>query len=201
MSDAAAPARVDAGARARLLGLLRVRSFARKRVVLASGRESDFFVDCKQSVLTAEGHALAGQVMLDVLQAFAPVTAVAGVELGGCPLASAVSLTSFQRGTPLDAVYVRKDVKDHGSRRTLEGNTTLPAGARIALLEDVVTTGGSTIAAASKLRDAGYEVAGVVAIVDRLEGGREAIEAARLKLAALFTRDDFIPPGESASLP
>ena len=201
MSDAAAPASVDAGARARLLGLLRVRSFARKRVVLASGRESDFFIDCKQSVLTAEGHALAGQVMLDVLQAFSPVTAVAGVELGGCPLASAVALTSFQRGAPLDAVYVRKDAKDHGSRRTLEGNTTLPAGARIALLEDVVTTGGSTIAAASKLRDAGYEVAGVVAIVDRLEGGREAIEAARLKLAALFTRDDFIPPGESASLP
>jgi orotate phosphoribosyltransferase len=189
------------GVRARLLDLLRIRSFARKRVVLASGRESDFFIDCKQSVLTAEGHALIGQLMLDELLTFSPVAAVAGVELGGCPLASAVALTSFQRGTPFDAVYVRKDVKDHGSRRTLEGNTTLPAGARIVLLEDVVTTGGSTIAAASKLRDAGYEVAGVVALVDRLEGGREAIEGAQLKLAALFTRDDFIPHGESASRP
>jgi orotate phosphoribosyltransferase len=89
---------------------------------------------------------------------------------------------------------VRKDTKDHGSRRLLEGSTLLPAGARVALLEDVVTTGGSTLKAAAKLRDAGYEVAGVVALVDRLEGGREAIERDDLKLIALFTRDDFIPP-------
>ena len=151
MADGAA----STGAQGRLLELLRGRSFARRRVVLASGRESDFFIDCKQAVLTAEGHALVGQAMLDALLGFSPVTAVAGVELGGCPLASAVALISFQRGTPLDAVYVRKDVKDHGSRRTLEGNTTLAPAARIALLEDVVTTGGSTIAAAAKLRDAG----------------------------------------------
>lgn len=201
MSDAAARSGPGFSARGRLLELLRSRSFAQKRVVLASGRESDFFIDCKQTVLTAEGHSLVGQAMLDALWGFSPVAAVAGVELGGCPLASAVALIGFQRGTPLDAVYVRKDVKDHGSRRTLEGNTTLPAGARIVLLEDVVTTGGSTIAAASKLRDAGYDVAGVVALVDRLEGGREAIEAAHLRLTALFTRDDFIPPGESPARP
>jgi orotate phosphoribosyltransferase len=184
---------VDA-ARAGLLDLLRARSFERKRVVLASGRESDFFIDCKQAVLTAEGHALVGEVMLDALPELGSCSAVAGVELGGCPLASAVALTSFQRGDPLDAVYVRKDAKDHGSKRVLEGDTRLPAGTRIALLEDVVTTGGSTLKAASKLRDAGYVVAGVVALVDRLEGGREAIEAAGLRLVTLFTRDDFIPP-------
>ena len=183
------------GARTRLLELLRDRSFERKRVVLASGRESDFFIDCKQAVLTAEGHALVGEVMLDAVAAFAGCAAVAGVELGGCPLASAVALTSFQRGAPLDAVYVRKDAKDHGSRRLLEGNAGLAQGSRVALLEDVVTTGGSTLKAAAKLRDAGYEVVGVVALVDRLEGGREAIEADGLKLAALYTRDDFIPPG------
>jgi orotate phosphoribosyltransferase len=188
---------VAAAARADLLELLRVRSFERKRVVLASGRESDFFIDCKQAVLTAQGHALVGEVMLEVLSssAFGPCVAVAGVELGGCPLASAVSLTSYRHGAPLDAVYVRKDAKDHGSRRMLEGDTRLPAGARIALLEDVVTTGGSTLKAATKLRDAGYEVPGVIALVDRLEGGREAIEADGLKLVALFTRNDFIPPG------
>jgi orotate phosphoribosyltransferase len=181
------------GARSRLLELLRERAFERKRVVLASGRESDFFIDCKQAVLTAEGHALVGEAMLDALGKLAPV-AVAGVELGGCPLASAVALTSFTRGSPLDAVYVRKDAKDHGSRRLLEGSSRLPAGARIALLEDVVTTGGSTLKAAAKLREAGFEVAGVVALVDRLEGGREAIEADGVRLVALFTRDDFIPP-------
>lgn len=180
-------------ARARLFELLRTRSFERKHVVLASGRESDFFIDCKQAVLTAEGHALVGEAMLDALARLPACDAVAGVELGGCPLASAVALTSFQRGRPLDAVYVRKDAKDHGSKRTLEGNTGLAAGARIVILEDVVTTGGSTLKAAAKLRDAGYEVAGVVALVDRLEGGREAIEADGLALVSLYTRADFIP--------
>jgi orotate phosphoribosyltransferase len=178
--------------RDRLLELLRERSFARKRVILASGKESDFFVDCKQAVLTAEGHALVGALLLEAVRRFEP-RAVAGVELGGCPLASAVALVSFQRGAPLDAVYVRKDAKDHGSRRELEGNSTLPAGSAIAIVEDVVTTGGSTLKAAAKLRDAGYVVAGVAAIVDRLEGGREAIEAAGLPLVSLYTRRDFIP--------
>jgi orotate phosphoribosyltransferase len=179
-------------AHARLLELLRARSFARKKVILASGRESDFFIDCKQAVLTAEGHALVGALMFDALAKLPPCTAVAGVELGGCPLASAVALVSFQRGAPLDAVYVRKDAKDHGSKRLLEGNATLPAGAALVILEDVVTTGGSTLKAAAKLKDAGYRVAGVVALVDRLEGGREAIEADGLPVVALNTRRDFM---------
>jgi orotate phosphoribosyltransferase len=176
-----------------LLELLRERSFARKKVVLASGRESDFFIDCKQAVLTAEGHKLVGEKMLCAARAFGDVVAVAGVELGGCPLASAVALTSALSGArPLDAIYVRKEAKDHGSRRHIEGDTRLGPGARIALLEDVITTGGSTLKAAEKLRAAGYEVAGVVALVDRLEGGREAIEAAGLRVIALYTRRDFL---------
>jgi orotate phosphoribosyltransferase len=176
----------------RLLALLRDRSFARKRVVLASGKESDFFIDCKQTALTAEGHVLIGELMFAEAQKLR-VVAVAGVELGGCPLASAVAQTSFQKGAPLDAVYVRKAAKDHGSQRMVEGNTRLAAGARIALLEDVVTTGGSTIRAMQTLKDAGYEVAGVLALVDRLEGGREAIENAGTTMTALYTRRDFIP--------
>ncbi len=179
------------GERERLLELLRTRSFARKRVVLASGRESDFFIDCKQTVLTAEGHALVGVLMFEALEAFAP-DAVAGVELGGCPLASAVATMSFSRGAPIDAIYVRKDAKDHGSRRELEGNTQIAAGARVALVEDVITTGGSTLKAAEKLRAAGYVTCGVVALVDRLEGGREAIEAAGIPVRALYTRADFM---------
>jgi len=180
-------------ARARLLELLRERSFARRKVVLASGKESDFFIDCKQTVLTAEGHALVGALMLDALAAFGASDAVAGVELGGCPLASAVSLTSHLRGAPLDAIYVRKEAKDHGSRRLLEGDTRLSPGARITIVEDVTTTGGSTLKAAEKVRAAGYEIAGVVTLVDRLEGGREAIEGAGLRLIAIYTRSDFIP--------
>jgi orotate phosphoribosyltransferase len=178
--------------RVRLLDLLRERSFARKKVVLASGRESDFFIDCKQTVLSSEGHVLVGRLMLEALADLGGCDAVAGVELGGCPLASAVALTSHLRGTPKDAVYVRKEVKDHGSRRQLEGNALLPEGARIVILEDVTTTGGSTLKAAEKVKSAGYVVAGVVTLVDRLEGGREAIEAAGLELAAIYTRTDFI---------
>jgi len=184
---------VETASRARLLELLRTLAFAQRRVVLTSGRESDFFIDCKQAVLTAEGHALTGAVFLDALAAFGPCAAVAGVELGGCPLASAVSLTSFLRGAPLDAVYVRKEAKEHGSRRLLEGNGHLAPGATVALVEDVVTTGGSTLTAAAKLAQGGYVVAGTVVLVDRLEGGREAIESQGLKLVSIFTRDDFIP--------
>lgn len=178
--------------RDRLLALLTERSYAKRDVVLASGRRSDFFIDCKQAVLTAEGHVLVGSVMLDaVARLKEPALAVAGVELGGCPLASAVALTSFQRGAPLDAIYVRKEAKDHGSARLLEGNTRIPTGSRVAILEDVITTGGSTIKCADKLRAAGYLVAGVIALVDRNEGGREAIEATGLELVACYTRDDF----------
>lgn len=185
---------MNAGPRERLLELLRERSFARKKVVLASGKESDFFIDCKQTVLTAEGHALVGELMLAALKDLgARVDAVAGVELGGCPLASAVALVSHQRGEPRDAVYVRKEAKDHGSKRSLEGDTSLAPRARIAILEDVTTTGGSTLKAAEKIRAAGYEIAGVITLVDRLEGGREAIEADGLKLVSLYTRRDFIP--------
>ena len=178
----------------RLCALLRERSFAKKRVVLASGKESDFFIDCKQTVLTAEGHVLVGELMLDALAQLPACDAIAGVELGGCPLASAVSLTSHLRdpASAKDAVYVRKDAKDHGSKRVLEGDTRLAPGASLVILEDVTTTGGSTLKAVEKLRAAGYVVAGVVALVDRLEGGREAIEAAGLPFVALYTRRDFM---------
>jgi orotate phosphoribosyltransferase len=176
----------------RLLELLRDRSFARKKVVLASGRESDFFIDCKQTVLTAEGHVLAGSLMLDAALAEGSFDAIAGVELGGCPLASAAALTSFTRGAPKDAVYVRKDAKDHGSKRSLEGDTRLAPGASLVILEDVTTTGASTLKAVEKLRAAGYRVDIVVTLVDRLEGGREAIEAAGLRFRAIYTRRDFI---------
>ena len=186
---------MQGGARSRLLELLRTHAFARRRVILASGRESDFFIDCKQVVLTAEGHALVGEVLLAALSSLEPCVAVAGVELGGCPLASAVALTSFLRQAPLDAIYVRKDAKDHGTARLIEGNSRLPAAAPVALLEDVVTTAGSTLKAASKLRDAGCALIGVVALIDRMEGGRQAIEAAGVPFVAIYTREDFIPAG------
>lgn len=179
-------------ARERLVELLRERSFERKKVILASGRESDFFIDCKQAVLTAEGHALVGELMFDALDAFAGCDAVAGVELGGCPLASAVSLVSFLRGRPLPALYVRKDVKDHGSKRLIEGDRAITPGMGAVILEDVITTGGSTLKAADKLKSAGIRVVGVVALVDRLEGGAEAIREAGMPFVAICNRRDFL---------
>jgi orotate phosphoribosyltransferase len=179
-------------ARERLVALLRERSFERKKVILASGKESDFFIDCKQTVLTAEGHALAGELMFEALAKLPACRAVAGVELGGCPLASAVSLVSFQKGRPLAALYVRKDQKDHGSKRLVEGDRAIEPGLPVVVLEDVITTGGSTLKAVEKLGQAGVTVVGVVALVDRLEGGAEAIRAAGLPLVSIATRRDFI---------
>jgi orotate phosphoribosyltransferase len=177
--------------RARLLELLRIHSFARRKVTLASGRESDFFIDCKQTVLLAEGHALVGALMLEEALTFGAPVAVCGVELGGCPLASAVALVSFQKGTTLDAVYVRKAAKDHGSQRLTEGDAHLPRQSRVVVLEDVITTGASTLKALDRLAECGLHVIGVIALVDRLQGGREAIEA-RVPVRAVFSRNDFM---------
>ncbi|HMJ11480.1 MAG TPA: phosphoribosyltransferase family protein, partial [Polyangiaceae bacterium] len=141
----------DPAKRERLLELLRERSFERKRVRLASGKESDFFIDCKQTVLTAEGHALSGNLLFDALAELPACDAVAGVELGGCPLASAVSLVSHQRGRDLPALYVRKQQKDHGSAKLVENDKALFPGIRVVLLEDVITTGGSSLRAVEAL--------------------------------------------------
>ncbi len=177
--------------RARLIQLLGERSYERRKVTLASGKESDFFIDCKQTMLTAEGHALVGELMFDLLAELPPCEAVGGVELGGCPLASAVSLVSFQRGRPLNALYVRKAKKDHGTTKLVEGDKSLKPGLKVALLEDVVTTGGSSLKAVESLREAGAEVVGIVALVDRQEGGAEAIRAAGLPLVTIATKADF----------
>jgi orotate phosphoribosyltransferase len=182
--------------RARLIELLRTRSFERRRVTLASGRQSDFFIDCKQTALTAEGHALIGEVLFELLDQIPECRAVAGVELGGCPLASAVSLVSYQRGRPLDALYVRKERKDHGTAKLVEGDKSLPAGLPVALLEDVVTTGGSSLRAVRALEEAGAKVVGILALVDRQEGAREEIERAKLPFASVAVKRDFIADGE-----
>jgi len=185
----------------RLLELLRTRSYRAGRVRLASGRESDFFIDVKQTALLAEGHALLGARLLSALrEAFGELDAVAGVVLGGCPLASAVAAESYRRDPAVDAIYVRKAAKDHGTRKLVEGASRLASGARVAIVEDVVTTGGSTLAALDVLRGEGLEVVGVVAVVDRLEGGADAIRGAGVPFASLFSRADFLgtaAPGAS----
>lgn len=178
-----------------LLSLLKEHGFRRGRFVLSSGRESDFFIDCKPAVLLARGHVLVGEALLARIREFpGGVDAVAGVELGGCPLASAVAFASANEPHPLDAVYIRKTTKDHGTRKLLEGAEQLAPGSRLAIVEDTVTTGGSTLRALEAVRRAGFEVAGVVAVVDRLEGGAAAIADAGVRFTALYDRTDFMGP-------
>lgn len=177
-----------------LLALLRERSFARRPVTLSSGATSDWFIDCKQAVLSAAGHAHVGERMFEAAMGFAeqPI-AVAGVELGGCPLASAVALRSFEAGQPIDAVYVRKAAKEHGSARRIEGDDHLPKDAPVVVVEDVITTGGSTLRAIETLRARPFRVVGVVALVDRGESnGRANLESAGVPVVALYGRADFM---------
>lgn len=178
--------------RQRLLGLLRTLSFERRKVTLASGRESDFYVDCKRTSLTAEGHWLIGRLLLDRIVRHDPtVTAVGGLTLGADPIASAVSMASWMAARPLHGFLVRKEVKGHGTGRWIEGPALQP-GTRVAIVEDVVTTGGSGLKACEKAEAAGLVVSGVFALVDRQEGGREAVEARGYRLESLFERGDFM---------
>jgi orotate phosphoribosyltransferase len=174
-----------------LLSLLRTKAYRAGTFTLASGKQSDFYINCKDALLTAEGHVLAGSVISDwILIHFKLKTfqAVAGVALGGCPLASAVSLTS----KTLDALYVRKEAKGHGTKSLVEGSGAVPVGANVLLLEDVVTSGGSSLKAVETLRDAGYKVKHVLTVVDREEGGQEALKAEGITLHSLYTRKDFL---------
>lgn len=176
--------------RARLLELLRELSFQRREVTLSSGRKSDFYIDCKPTVLLAEGHYLVGRLLLGRTPAAA--AAAGGLTLGADPLASALSHASWLARRPVEAFIVRKEPKGHGTSRWIEG-PRLPDGAEVVVLEDVVTTGASTIKALERVREAGYRPIKVLALVDRLEGGREAVEAAGTPLEAVFDRTDFIP--------
>jgi orotate phosphoribosyltransferase len=186
-----------ARARPELLQMLKSMSFRRGQVLLASGKSSDFFIDCKPAALTARGHHLIGELMLDALRNLPKCDAVAGVALGGCSLASAVSLMSHIRNRPIPALYVRKAAKDHGTKKLIEGTVT--PGMKVVLLEDVITTGGSTVKAVEALRDAGVEVVGVVVLVDRLEGGVETLGREGLEVVSLYTRNDFIQEDHTLS--
>jgi orotate phosphoribosyltransferase len=178
--------------RARLLELLTRLSYEQREVTLSSGLKSNFYIDCKQTVLGAEGHFLVGTLFNRLIQEHAPeVEAVGGLTMGADPLASAVSTMSYLSGRPLQAFYVRKEPKGHGTGQWLEGIKSLRPGMPVAILEDVVTTGGSALKAIVRAREFGLKVALIVGLVDREEGGREALER-EAPLVTLFRRRDFV---------
>jgi len=185
------PAALEADRR-RLLAMLTERSYARKKVILSSGRESDFYIDCKKTILSAEGHWLTGKLMFaGVRELFSTAVGVGGLTMGADPIASAISTVSFLGSSPLQAFLVRKEPKGHGTGQWIEGLTSLPSGAKVVIVEDVVTTGASTIKAIERARAEGLDPIGAFTVVDRQEGGRETIEATGVKVVSLFSRSDF----------
>jgi orotate phosphoribosyltransferase len=177
----------SADRRQRLLELLAQRAYRHGSFTLASGRTSNHYVNCKPVSLSGEGLALLATQMLALVEPGA--AAVAGLTLGADPLVSGVAQAAALSGRDLDALIVRKEAKGHGTGAWLEG--PLPeAGSRITVLEDVVTTGGSSLKAVNQLREAGYTVERVVTIVDRQEGGQEAMTAAGLELCSLFLLEE-----------
>jgi len=166
-----------------LLERLATLAYRRGQFTLASGRQSEHYVNCKPVSLSGSGLALISAGMLAHVEDEA--VAVAGLTLGADPLVSGVAVLAAQQDRALDALIVRKQAKGHGTGAWLEG--PLPAaGAVITVLEDVVTTGGSSLKAVHQLREAGYRVQRVVTIVDREEGGDAAMAAADLELISLF---------------
>ena len=173
--------------RQRLLDLLAERAYRHGHFTLASGRSSTHYVNCKPVSLSGEGLALLAARMLDLVEPEA--VAVAGLTLGADPLVSGVAQAAALAGRQLDALIVRKEAKGHGTGAWLEGPLPEP-GAAITVLEDVVTTGGSSLKAVTQLRQAGYTVNRVVTIVDRQEGGEAAMAAAGLELVSLFLLEE-----------
>jgi len=178
--------------RLRLLELLRELSYQERDVVLASGRRSSFYVDCRQTVLTAEGHFLVGSLFNRIIAAKAPeAQAVGGISVGADPLASATSLMSQFGSRILNAFYIRKEPKKHGTSQWIEGTASLAPDMPVVVVEDVITTGGSTLRAVERARDFGLRVVHAVALVDRQEdGGAEAV-AAEVPLTSVFRQEDF----------
>ena len=168
--------------RARLAELVNELAVVRGKVTLASGLESNFYVDMRRATLHHEAAPLIGHVMLDLLEengfSVDEVDAVGGLTMGADPVATAMLHAAAARGLDLDAFVVRKAAKDHGMKRQIEGPSV--EGKRVVVLEDTSTTGGSPIQAVEALRAAGAQVLAVAVIVDRNTGARERIEAADL---------------------
>lgn len=188
----------ESEARERLLRLLRERAYRKGNVTLASGKTSDFYIDCKQVTLDAEGATLVGVCLAAAIdryeEAHGPVAAVGGLTLGADPVATAVAVVTHLRGSGRPAFIVRKESKGHGTQQFLEGVSRLPEGAELVVLEDVVTTGGSALTAVERVRAAGFRVRHVLGLVDREEGGTEALAESELTLETLFRRSDFVTP-------
>jgi len=176
------------GARELLAAEMRTHALVIGRVTLSSGREAEYYVDAKRAILRPAGFAALGELVAAEVGRLS-ATAVGGLTMGADP----VACSALAAGADVKAFFVRKERKEHGLQRWIEG-PPLDAGERCLIVEDVVTTGGSTLQAIKRVREEGFEIAGVVSVLDRQAGGAEAIEAAAgAPYVPLTTIDDLYP--------
>jgi len=168
VASARLPAMTD-----RLLQVIREKGLLRGEFKLASGGTSSHYFDLKRVTLDPEGAALVAEKVLERCEALGGIAGVGGPPIGAHPMAGAAAAVSHLRGRPVRAFLVRREVKDHGTRSRIENAP--PKGSRVVVVEDVVTTGRSTLEAVRILEEEGLVVAGIVCIVDRLQGGAEAL--------------------------
>jgi orotate phosphoribosyltransferase len=177
----------------RLKEIILEKSYRKGTFKLTSGKESDFYIDGKQTTLSAEGAYLCGKLILErILQCPEKIGAVGGMTLGADPLVTAVSVVSFLEKHPLPAFIVRKESKSHGTEAFIEGQKNLPEGCNVTLLEDVVTTGGTLLKVIDRVEAQGFKVAQIITVVDRQEGGAETLATRGYTLESLFTREELL---------
>ena len=174
--------------KASLLKLLKELAYKRGQFTLSSGQESEHYINCKPVTLSCEGNALLSTLMVKKLDE--DCRAVGGLTLGGDPLVVGVAQRAFYRGGHIDALIVRKNPKGYGTKEVIEGPKP-EKGSIVTVLEDVTTTGGSAMKAVNVLRDAGYVVNRVVAIVDRMDD-HSIWEDNNIEFKSLFTLQDII---------
>lgn len=167
-----------------LLDLLCQLAYKEGDFVLSSGQRSTYYINGKQVTLHPQGALAMGRLLLAQLPS--NTQAVAGLTLGADPMVSAVSVVSAYENRPIPALIIRKQAKGHGTMAYIEGPTLAP-GAKVVVLEDVVTTGQSALIAVQRLQEAGYSVDHIIALVDRKQGGEELYQASGLKFEAVFS--------------
>ena len=177
--------------RLRLLDLLATRSARRGNFTLASGKQSDLYIDCRPTTMHPEGLAIIGPLGLHAIAERGwRADAVGGLTLGADPVSYAIAYASQLAKLPVRAFTVRKEAKSHGTGKVIEG--AFEPGDRVVIIEDVITSGGSALRAVAVVRAAGAAILGVLAVVDREEGGRAAIEATGLEVVALVTGREIV---------
>ncbi|MBQ7585638.1 MAG: orotate phosphoribosyltransferase [Desulfovibrionaceae bacterium] len=174
-----------------LAELLLKLSYREGDFILASGKRSDYYFDCRVTALNAQGSWLIGKLFNLVLKDH-PIKGVAGMTMGADPLVSSTTVLSQETSRPLHGLLVRKQAKDHGTSQFVEGLGNFKEGDKVAVLEDVVTTGGSVLKACERLKAANLEIDCILAILDREEGGKDHLAKAGFKFISLFTRQELL---------